>query len=63
MQLHICLFFKFIYAFILGGVTNIIVGEAMTSDDIPTPEDFGQQRRQRDRNSMHKCLSNKRKNY
>lgn len=32
-----------------GGVTNIIVGEAMTSDDIPTPEDFGQQRRQRDR--------------
>ena len=42
-------FFKFIYAFILGGVTNIIVGEAMTSDDIPTPEDFGQQRRQRDR--------------
>ena len=42
-------FFKFIYAFILGGMTNITVGEAITSDDIPTLEDFGQRRRQRDR--------------
>ena len=30
-------------------MTNITVGEAITSDDIPTLEDFGQRRRQRDR--------------
>jgi hypothetical protein len=35
--------------FILGGITNSTVGESMNSHDIPTPEDFGQWRRQRDR--------------
>ena len=62
---------NYIYAFILGGITNITVGEAITSDDIPTLEDFGQRRRQRDRKryaqmcvqQKEKLLKKRRENY
>ena len=52
-------------------MTNITVGEAITSDDIPTLEDFGQQRKQRDRKryaqmcvqQKEKLLKKRRENY
>ena len=52
-------------------MTNITVGEAITSDDIPTLEDFGQRRRQRDRKryaqmcvqQKEKLLKKRRENY
>jgi len=57
--------------FILGGITNITVGESITSDDIPISEDFRQQRRQRDREryaemsiqQKDKLLKKRRENY